>query len=153
MVSLDYTLKDQVGKVLDSSEGHAPLVYLHGVRSLIDGLEEELEGKAKGDRLSPVIPPEKAYGDRKDDLVRLVARDGFEGEEEMQIGMQVQLDTDHGPTIAIITKVEGNDVTLDLNHSFAGMTLYFDIEVVDIREATKEEIEHGHVHGQGGHHH
>lgn len=153
VVSLNYTLKNSQGNLLDTSEGRAPLVYLHGVGALIPGLESELNGKAQGDKINAIIPPEKAYGSRRDDLVKLVSKDGFQGDEEMQEGMQVQLETEHGPAIAIITKIEGNDVTLDLNHPLADMTLHFDVEVVDVREATEEEISHGHVHGPGGHEH
>lgn len=153
VVSLNYTLKNSQGNLLDTSEGRAPLVYLHGVGALIPGLESELNGKGQGDKINAIIPPEKAYGSRRDDLVKLVSKDGFQGDEEMQEGMQVQLETEHGPAIAIITKIEGNDVTLDLNHPLADMTLHFDVEVVDVREATEEEISHGHVHGPGGHEH
>jgi len=153
VVSLNYTLKNSEGNVLDTSEGREPLVYLHGVGGLIPGLEEELTGKSKGDKLSTVVPPEKAYGERRDDLMKVVSKDGFQGDEEMMVGMQVQLQTEHGPAIATIASIEGNDVTLDLNHPLAGETLYFDVEIVDLREASQEEIEHGHVHGPGGHQH
>ena len=153
VVTLNYTLKNSEGTVLDTSEGREPLVYLHGVGALIPGLEEELDGKETGAKLSTVIPPEKAYGEKRDDLLRVVSKDGFQGDEEMQVGMQVQLETDQGPAIAVISKIEGGDVTLDLNHPLAGMTLHFDVEVVELREATADEIEHGHVHGRGGHQH
>ena len=99
VVSLNYTLKNSEGNVLDTSEGREPLVYLHGVGGLIPGLEEELTGKSKGDKLSTVVPPEKAYGERRDDLMKVVSKDGFQGDEEMMVGMQVQLQTEHGPAI------------------------------------------------------
>jgi FKBP-type peptidyl-prolyl cis-trans isomerase SlyD len=153
VVSLNYTLKNGDGELLDTSEGKTPLVYLHGVGQLIPGLENELAGKAAADELQVVIKPEDGYGSRKDDLVKVVAKDGFQGEEEMTVGMQVQLDTEHGPTIAAITAIEGNDVTLDLNHPLADMTLHFDVKVVEVREASEEEISHGHAHGEGGHQH
>jgi len=153
VVSLNYTLKNSDGNLLDTSEGRAPLVYLHGVGALIPGLEAELNGKAQGDKINAIIPPEKAYGSRRDDLVKLVSKDGFQGDEEMTEGMQVQLETEHGPAIAVITKIDGNDVTLDLNHPLADMTLHFDVEIVDVRAATEDEISHGHVHGPGGHQH
>ena len=153
VVSLNYTLKNSDGNLLDTSEGRAPLVYLHGVGALIPGLEDELNGKAQGDKINAIIPPEKAYGSRRDDLVKLVSKDGFQGDEEMTEGMQVQLETEHGPAIAVITKIDGNDVTLDLNHPLADMTLHFDVEIVDVRAATEDEISHGHVHGPGGHQH
>lgn len=153
VVTLNYTLKNGEGKLLDTSQGREPLVYLHGVGALIPGLEKQLDEKKAGDAVNAVIPPEEAYGTRKDDLMKVVSKDGFQGDEEMQVGMQVQLQTEHGPVIAAITNIEGNDVTLDLNHPLADMTLHFDVEIMDVREATKEEIEHGHVHGPGGHQH
>ena len=153
VVSINYTLKDSDGKVLDTSEGREPLVYLHGVGALIPGLEKELEGKSAGDDVNAVIPPEEAYGKRRDDLLKMVSKDGFQGDEEMQVGMQVQLQTEHGPAIAVIAKIDGNDVTLDLNHPLADMTLNFAVNIVEVREATEEEIAHGHVHGPGGHEH
>ncbi len=153
VVSLDYTLKNGEGELLDTSEGREPLIYLQGVGALIPGLEKELEGKEKGDKLTAVIAPEDAYGSRRDDLLKIVPKSGFKGEEEMQEGMQVQLDTEHGPALAIISKIDGEDVTLDLNHPLADMTLHFDVDIVDVREASQEEIDHGHVHGPGGHEH
>ena len=153
VVSINYTLKDSDGKVLDTSEGREPLVYLHGVGALIPGLEKELEGKTAGTDVNAVIPPEEAYGERRDDLLKVVSKDGFQGDEEMQVGMQVQLQTEHGPAIAVISKIQDNDVTLDLNHPLADMTLHFDVNVVEVREASEEEIAHGHVHGAGGHQH
>lgn len=153
VVSLNYTLKNGEGELLDTSEGREPLVYLHGVGQLIPGLENELAGKGAGEAMQVVIKPEDGYGSRRDDLLKTVAKDGFQGEEEMQVGMQVQLDTEHGPAIAVITSIEGNDVVLDLNHPLADMTLHFDVKVEEVREATEEEISHGHVHGPGGHQH
>lgn len=153
VVSLNYTLKDNEGKLLDTSEGRQPLVYLHGVGALIPGLEKELEGKTAGTDVVAVIPPEEAYGTRRDDLLKVVPKSGFQGDETMTEGMQVQLQTEHGPAIAVISKIDGEEVTLDLNHPLADMTLHFSVNVVEVREATEEEIAHGHVHGPGGHEH
>lgn len=153
VVSVNYTLKNSEGQVLDTSDGREPLTYLHGVGALIPGLESELTEKSVGDKFSTVIEPKDAYGTRQDDLLKLVPKSGFQGEEELQVGMQVQLDTEHGPAIATVFKIEEENVTLDLNHPLADATLHFDIEVMEIREATEEEISHGHVHGPGGHHH
>ena len=153
MVSINYTLKDSEGKVLDTSDGREPLVYLHGIGALIPGLEKELEGKEKGHDVNAVIPPEEGYGQRREDLLKVVSKDGFQGDEEMKVGMQVQLQTEQGPAIAVISGIEENDVTLDLNHPLADMTLHFDVNVVDVREASEEEISHGHVHGEGGQQH
>jgi len=153
VVSLDYTLKNNAGEVLDSSQGREPLVYLHGVGALIPGLENEIAGMEKGQAKIVVVQPEHAYGIKSDDLLHVVPKSGFQGDEEMQEGMQVQLETEQGPAIATISKIDGEDVTLDLNHPLAGEVLTFDISIADVREATSEEIAHGHVHGPGGHHH
>ncbi|WP_066757252.1 FKBP-type peptidyl-prolyl cis-trans isomerase [Crocinitomix algicola] len=153
VVTMNYTLKNEAGEIMDTSEGREPLVYLHGVGALIPGLEGELEGKVASDKLNVVIPPEQGYGSRRDDLLRVVSKDGFQGTEELTTGMRVQLDTEQGPVIAVVSDIKENDVTLDLNHPLADMTLHFDVEVVDVRPATSDEIAHGHVHGEGGHQH
>jgi FKBP-type peptidyl-prolyl cis-trans isomerase SlyD len=153
VVTMNYTLKNDAGEVMDTSAGRDPLVYLHGVGALIPGLENELEGKMANDKVSAVIAPEDAYGARSEDLLRVVSKDGFQGEEELLEGMRVQLDTEHGPMVAVVSAITGDEVTLDMNHPLADMTLYFDVEVVDVRPATADELAHGHVHGDGGHHH
>ncbi len=154
VVSLDYTLKNNEGEILDTSNGRAPLVYLHGVGALIPGLELEIEGMEKGDKKSVTVQPENGYGVKSDDLLHVVPASGFQGDiNELQIGLQVQLDTEQGPAIATISKIDQEEVTLDLNHPLAGVVLNFEIEVVDVRTATDDEIAHGHVHGEGGHQH
>ena len=153
VVTMNYTLKNDAGEVMDTSAGRDPLVYLHGVGALIPGLENEFEGKMANDKVSAVIAPEDAYGARSEDLLRVVSKDGFQGEEELLEGMRVQLDTEHGPMVAVVSAITGDEVTLDMNHPLADMTLYFDVEVVDVRPATADELAHGHVHGDGGHHH
>lgn len=155
VVNIHYTLKDAQGEVLDTSEGRDPLAYIQGIGNLIPGLEAELKGKVKGDKVKAVIAPEAAYGTYDDNLVHLVPLSGFQsaGGEELQVGMQVQVDTGQGHAIALVTSIEGDDVTLDLNHPLAGTELHFDVEVMGVREATAEELDHGHAHGVGGHHH
>jgi|SRR6056300_400157 len=153
VVTMHYTLKNEAGEVLDTSAGREPLVYLHGVGGLIPGLEKELEGKQANDKLNAVIPPEEAYGSRRDDLLRIVSKEGFQGEEALVEGMRVQLETDRGPAVAVVSGIEGENVTLDLNHPLADVTLHFEVEVLNVREAEAEEIAHGHVHGEGGHQH
>lgn len=151
---MHYKLTDKDGALIDSSERREPLAYIQGIGALVPGLESEIEGKTKGDKFNAVVAPEHAYGNRDESLIRVVPKSGFQGEEEMTIGMQVQIDTgEQGMAIATLTKIEGEDVTLDLNHPLADMELHFDIDVVDVREAEKEELDHGHVHGPGGHHH
>jgi len=153
VVSFDYTLKNNEGLVMDSSEGRAPLVYLHGVGALIPGLENQLEGLEKDASVAVIIQPEDAYGRRNEEMVHKVSKSGFQGDDEMQIGMQVQLDTENGPMIATVSNIEGEEVTLDMNHPLADMVLHFDVVIKGVRTATEDELSHGHVHGEGGHHH
>ncbi len=155
VVQMHYTLKDENGDIIDTSDGQEPLAYIQGIGNVVPGLEDALEGKAKGDKLQVSINPEDGYGERNEEMVQEVAKSGFQSEEgeELVPGMQVQIETNNGPSIAMVTNIEGDNVTLDLNHPLAGVTLNFDIEVMGVREATEEEINHGHVHGVGGHHH
>ena len=154
VVSMHYKLSDKDGNVIDHSEGREPLAYIQGIGNLIPGLEQELEGKTIGDKFSAVIKPEDAYGTRDEELIRVVPKSGFQGEEEMTVGMQVQIDTgEQGLAIATLTAIEGDDITLDLNHPLADLELHFDVDIQEIREATEEELAHGHVHGPGGHQH
>ena len=154
VVTMHYELKDKEGEVLDSSEGQDPLVYLHGANNIIVGLEEELEGKKSGDKVAAVIPPEKAYGVPVEALIQQVPTEAF-GEEikNVEVGMRFQADTEQGPVPVVVTAVKDDIVTVDGNHPLAGKELHFDVSITDIRDASEEEIEHGHVHGEGGHHH
>ena len=153
IASIEYTLTNDAGEVVDTSKGGAPLAYLHGVGGMIPGLEEELEGKSSGDSLQVIVAPEKAYGPRDEKMVQDVSRDQLPAEVEIEVGMQFQAQTDHGPHVVTVMKVDGENVTLDANHPLAGTTLHFDVRVVEVRAATEEELTHGHVHGEGGHHH
>jgi FKBP-type peptidyl-prolyl cis-trans isomerase SlyD len=153
VVSIDYTLTDGNEHVIDSSEGGEPLTYLHGVGQLISGLEKELEGKSAGDTLKAKIDPADGYGVRDDAKINVVPREAIQGVGDLKVGMQLQASNGHGHQVVTITKIEGDDVTIDANHPLAGATLHFDVTVREVREATKEELDHGHVHGPGGHHH
>lgn len=153
VVQIHYHLTDSDGNVLDSSEGREPLAYIHGVGNIIIGLEKQLAGKSAGDKVKAVVEPAEGYGERDDNLMQKVPKSGFQGDEELQVGMQVQVGTEQGTAIASVAKIEGEDVTLDVNHPLAGVTLNFDVDVVDVRDASKEELDHGHVHGPGGHQH
>ena len=153
VVSIHYTLKDDNGQVLDSSEGKSPLQYLHGNNNLIPGLETELQGKSSGAKFEATIPPEQAYGERNEDFVQTIKKEMFQGVEQIEPGMTFVAQGEGGAQRQVrVTEVEGEDVTIDANHPMAGMTLHFEVEVVDVREGTPQEIEHGHVH-QGGHDH
>ena len=150
---LEYTLTDAAGEVMDTSEGGEPMAYIQGIGNLISGLEEELEGKSAGDELNATIPPEKGYGVRDDSLVQVLEKSVFQGVDELQVGMQFQAQSDNGTQMIWITEISGDEVTVDANHPLAGETLTFDLKVVEVRDATEEELDHGHVHGPGGHHH
>lgn len=153
VAALEYELKNDEGEVLDSSKGGDPLAYLHGCGNLIPGLEAELEGKTDGDAFQVRIAPEQGYGERQEAMVQEVERSQFPPDAEMQIGMQFQAQTEHGPHVVTVVGIEGDMVKLDANHPLAGVALNFDVKVVEVREATAEELEHGHVHGPGGHEH
>ncbi|QIT54720.1 peptidylprolyl isomerase [Aquisalimonas sp. 2447] len=146
VVAIDYTLKDDDGSVLDTSEGKEPLAYLHGSGNIIPGLEKALEGKAQGDEVNVQVPPEEAYGERRDDLQQVVPRSLFQGVDELQVGMQFQAQSEGGEQIVTIAGIDGDDITVDANHPMAGVPLNFEVKVVEVREATDEEKEHGHAH-------
>ena len=153
VVYIHYTLTGEAGEVIDSSEGHAPLAYIHGHGNIIPGLEHALLGKVAGDKVKVTIPPEHAYGTRDEDLIQTVPIDAFHGVEEILPGMQFHTDTPDGVQMVTVINVEGDQVILDGNHPMSGLTLNFDVEVTEVRDATEEELDHGHVHGEGGHHH
>ena len=153
VVSIHYALNDAAGEVLESSEGEAPLEYLHGHGNIIAGLEKALDGKAAGEKLKAVIPPEDGYGVRDEAMVKRLPLSSFQNQDEVQVGAQFQAETSQGPRLATVTEMDDENVTVDLNHPLADQTLNFDIEVVDVREATEEELSHGHAHGPEGHVH
>jgi FKBP-type peptidyl-prolyl cis-trans isomerase SlyD len=146
VVDIHYTLKNDDGEVMDSSEGRDPLSYLHGANNLIPGLEKELEGKAAGATFQTSIPPSEAYGDSNPEMVQTISKEMFQGVENIEPGMAFTAQGPQGQQQVVVTRVEGDDVTVDANHPMAGKTLHFDVEVVNVREATQEEIDHGHVH-------
>ena len=149
VASIHYTLRDGDGNILDTSAGREPLVYLQGAGNLILGMEEGLEGKSKGDKFNLKISPERGYGVKDDQLVQKVPRSAF-GNQKVEKGMQFQ--TNNGQVVTV-TETGLENITVDGNHPLAGVELHFDVEVTDVRNATPEEISHGHVHGAGGHHH
>jgi FKBP-type peptidyl-prolyl cis-trans isomerase SlyD len=153
-VSIDYTLTNDAGEVIDSSSGGAPLVYLHGAANIIPGLEKALEGKQAGDELEVAIEPEDAYGEYLAELVSTLNRSLFEGVDELEVGMQFHASAPDGQMqIVTIRDIDGDDVTVDGNHPLAGQRLNFKVKVIDVRDASEEEIAHRHIHGEGGHHH
>jgi FKBP-type peptidyl-prolyl cis-trans isomerase SlyD len=152
VVSIHYTLRDNAGQILDSSDGGAPLTYIQGIGNLIPGMEEGLEGRSVGEKFDIKVSPEKGYGVRNEELIQQVPMTAFGGQDVKQ-GMQFQAQTGNGTQVITVTEVGKDSVTVDGNHPLAGVELNFAVEVMNIRAATEEEISHGHVHGPGGHHH
>jgi FKBP-type peptidyl-prolyl cis-trans isomerase SlyD len=132
-----YTLTNDAGETLDSSAGREPLPYLHGAGNIVQGLEKALAGKKAGDKLTVDVAPKSA----------------FQGVTDLAPGMQFQAESNMGPVSVVVTEISGDNVTVDGNHPLAGETLHFAVEITEVREATTEEVLHGHVHGAGGHHH
>ena len=152
VVTIEYTLTDDEGRTLDSSEGREPLSYLHGANNIVPGLEKALEGKEVGADLKVTVTPAEGYGDYQDGFVRNVpVRKLPNG--RAQVGQRVRIDTSAGPHIFTIKSVKGDYAQLDGNHPLAGKTLHFQVKVVGVRAPTAEELAHGHVHGPGGHGH
>lgn len=147
VVSMNYTLKDDQGMVLDTSENRDPLKFIVGSGMIIPGLEKELQGKEKGDEISVIVEPADGYGEYDDTRVVDVSKSQFQEGTEIKAGMQVQAQDANGDVqILIVKEVKGESVTLDINHPLAGKTLHFDVQIDDVREATDEELQHGHVH-------
>ncbi|GAA0259485.1 FKBP-type peptidyl-prolyl cis-trans isomerase [Rhodanobacter caeni] len=153
VAAFHYTLTDDEGQVIDSSKGREPLTYLHGGGQIVPGLEKQMEGRGAGDKFTADVSPEEGYGVHHAELLQEVPREAFQGVDDIQPGMQFQGRGPQGEINVTVTKVEDGKVFIDGNHPLAGKTLHFDIEVTHVREATGEELAHGHVHGEGGHHH
>jgi FKBP-type peptidyl-prolyl cis-trans isomerase SlyD len=154
VVSIDYTLKDDAGEVLDSSSGNEPLTYLHGHAQIVEGLERALEGKGVGENIAVSVPPKEGYGERNAQKVMTIERSRLPSDMEPEVGMQLAAEGPKGEVVPLwITAVAGDAVTLDGNHPMAGKTLHFSVDVRSVRQASKDEMQHGHVHGPGGHHH
>lgn len=148
VVSIHYTLTDDEGDELDSSSGQDPLVYLHGSRNIIPGLERALAGRSAGDELEVTVQPEDGYGEVRDELIQSVPREAFAGFDDLRVGMQFQTDDSDGqPGLNItVREISDDQVVVDANHPLAGRVLHFDVRIEDVREATEEELEHGHAH-------
>lgn len=153
VVVIDYTLTDDQGAVIDSSKDGEPMAYIQGMNNIIPGLENALDGKQAGDSLKVTVQPGEGYGERDDAMRQEVPREMFDTEESIQVGMQFH--ASDGDRVHVVTVVDATDthVTVDGNHPLAGQTLNFDVTVVEVRNPTAEEMEHGHVHGPGGHNH
>ena len=147
-----YTLTNDAGEVLDSSEGREPLAYLHGSGNIVKGLEKAMEGRSVGDKFNVDVAPEDGYGPRIESLVQQVPKSAFP-QVDLQPGMRFQAESNMGPVTVVITEIADENVTVDGNHPLAGENLHFAVEVTEVREASTEEVLHGHVHGAGGHEH
>jgi FKBP-type peptidyl-prolyl cis-trans isomerase SlyD len=152
VVAIHYTLTNNEGTVLDSSNGRGPLNFIHGLGHLIQGMEEGIDGKEVGNKFQLKVSPEKGYGNYQNEMVQQVPLSAFAG-QEIKVGMQFEAGTDEQRFLVNIKAIDAETVTVDGNHPLAGVELNFDIEIIDIREATEDEIAHGHVHGPDGHHH
>ena len=147
VVSIHYKLTDGSGNEIDSSSGGEPLAYLHGADNIVPGLERELTGKSVGDRVQVTVAPEDGYGPFQEELVQRLEREVFQGVDEIEPGMQFEAESPDGhPQVVTVKAVSDDEVTVDANHPLAGVTLNFDVTVESIREATEEELAHGHAH-------
>lgn len=146
VVTIHYHLTDADGQVLDSSRDGPPLTYLHGHGNLIPGLESQLLGKVAGDQFTAEVACADAYGEYDPELVVTASRAQFPGDVEIEPGMRFHASTPSGQTVAVVTAVEGDQVTVDTNHPLAGVDLTFAVEVMGVRCATDSEVAHGHVH-------
>lgn len=153
VVTMHYTLKDDAGEVLDSSDGREPLVYLHGHGNIIPGLEKALEGLAIGAQPKVDVTAADGYGEKNPDLIFEAPREHFPPDMQLTAGARVYAEGPEGPISFLVVRLTDKGALLDANHPLAGKRLHFDIDIVDVRAATSEELEHGHVHGAGGHHH
>ncbi len=151
---MEYTLTDPDGEVLDTSDGRGPMAYLHGKGGIIPGLEEALTGKTVGDELKVVVPPEKGYGPRHEQLLNRVPKESFGGKLEFELGLQFPVQDQQGNNrMVTIVHIEDEAVIIDANHPLAGIELTFQVKIVEVREPSPEELTHGHSHGKGGHAH
>lgn len=153
VVSLHYTLKDEGGTTIDQSSGE-PLAYLHGHGQIVPGLERELAGRSTGEKLQVHVSPAEGYGEYDAARLQKVPREAFKSIPELHEGMSLATRTRSGAHVEVVVREIGPDVvTVDGNHPLAGKDLFFDIEIVEVRAASEEELAHQHVHGPGGHHH
>ncbi|CAM4097313.1 FKBP-type peptidyl-prolyl cis-trans isomerase [Pseudoalteromonas ostreae] len=149
VVKMHYSVMDNDKNSIDNSFDGEPLIFIVGTGYLIQGLEDALQGKKAGDTLSVTVPPEQGYGERHDDLMQAVPKSMFEG-MEIEVGMQFRASTDDGDQSVMIIDIQEDEVIVDGNNPLAGITLNFDVEILEVRDATADELAHGHVHGDGG---
>jgi FKBP-type peptidyl-prolyl cis-trans isomerase SlyD len=153
VVQFHYILKDEAGEEIENSYANDPMAYLHGQNNMLVGLEKALTDKAAGEKFSVTLQPEDAYGERQEEAIQRVPAKHLQGAKKWKAGMIAIVETEGGQRQVTVVKSGKFMVTVDMNPPLAGKVLSFDVEVVDVRAATDEEVEHGHAHGVGGHHH
>ena len=154
VVLMHYTLKNDKGEVIDSSDGKEPLAFLQGHGNIIPGLENALDGCKSGDKKEVSVEPEEGYGLKMDDAIQEIPSSALQGIDEVTVGMQLQSqDQDGNPFVVSVIKIEDDKITVDANHPLAGETLHFSVSIEEVRDAQEEELSHGHVHAPGGHSH
>jgi FKBP-type peptidyl-prolyl cis-trans isomerase SlyD len=149
VVVMHYAVSDSDDTLIDSSYDHKPMAIIQGSGYLIPGLEEALEGHQADDKFEVNVSAEQAYGPRHDDYVQSVQKDLLQGVEDLAVGTQLRATTDEGEQTVIVIDISDDVVTVDGNHPLAGLDLKFDVEILEVREATAEELEHGHIHAEG----
>ena len=152
VVSMQYTLTNDADEVLDQSQPGDPLIFLQGAGNIIPGLEKELIGKVTGDSLKVRVSPEEAYGVRDESKVQTMPVSAFQGVDTVEPGMQFHAEGNNGPVMIMVTEVNGDQAIVDGNHPLADQALTFDVEITDIRDATEDELTHGHIHSAGCQH-
>jgi FKBP-type peptidyl-prolyl cis-trans isomerase SlyD len=150
VVVLHYAVSDSDDTLIDSSYDHSPLSVIQGSHYLIPGLEEALTDHVTGDKFEVEVTAEQAYGQRFDEYVQTVPKAMFESVEDLAVGSQLRATTDDGEQTVIVIDVTDDEITVDGNHPLAGIDLKFDVEILEVRDATEDELAHGHVHGEGG---
>ena len=154
VVSLNYCLKDTQGEELERADADKPMKYIHGGGTIVSGLENALDGLKVGDKKEVTVKPEEGYGEIVSELRMKVERNKLPAGQEITVGMELTGEHGDGKKYAFhIVEIKGDDIYMDGNHPWAGKTVHFSVEVMEIRDATTEELKHGHVHGEGGHHH
>lgn len=153
VVSIHYKVTDSQGNPVDATPPDSPMSYLHGAHNVIPGVERALEGKQAGDHVTANIEAAQGYGERNPELMQRIPAKRLKGAGKLQRGMRLRVNTSQGERQVTIVKVGRFTVDIDGNHPLAGLDLIFEIDVADVREATDEELQHGHAHGPGGHHH
>ena len=153
IVRFHYDLADEAGQPIESSREREPMAILYGAGNVIPGIEKAIEGRRAGERLQVTVPPAEGYGERREGLTQRVPKKFFNEARKLRPGDSTVLGSNQGPRVVTVLKIGETVIDVDLNPPMAGRTLCFDIEIMEVREASAEEIAHGHAHEPGGHAH